>query len=517
MKREKFQVIVLLTFIGISLGGVLDTTHIYSGILNSDPIVTILTPYTSSNVNTAYFEMDAIASDSDGSINRTNYYLKNNTWNSGELSMNQTGTHYWKLINLLAVNPSLESGAYILGAKTYDQLGASAINEITLNIAIGNDPLNLIPRITINSPLASSIIKTSSISLSCNIEDDDGTILSSNYWIKNTTWISGRRGLQKLSAYIYRADIDISIYTTGSYEIWVNATDNDGGFKAQKVSVSFKVQISREITENQITYQNDSVTTDSTASAYCFIDQDQVIQSIALELKLPTSFSDATNLVAYRGFQVITPDLIQGTTSYWDFVTYSPAYTTDKIEFLITTPQVKAQFGKPMEYSIENATTGLTDHYIDFLVTSEHDFTNVSVIVSSSFNYGSNYLFRLYRQVNTNQYEEMTSANFIVDTSSIYQADMYFDLDQIDAGNDLKFRIICEQQVSTSISMEPFIYGIMFMTAAALVWFIISLRVNPDGTPNIKARWGSVKFYLATFGILGGTFAVSSIIMYFTL
>ncbi len=170
---------------------------------NSLPSVSISDPVNGTNaISPANFTVKAIATDSDGSISKVEFY------EGSTLLKTLTGSPY-----IFDWNAVLK-GNYILTAKAYDDLGAATTSAgITVTV---ND--NVAPTVHISSPANNSIgISPASLSIKVNATDSDGNISKVEFY-EGTNLL----GSKTSSPYTY----NWNNITTGTYSITAKAYDN---------------------------------------------------------------------------------------------------------------------------------------------------------------------------------------------------------------------------------------------------------------------------------------------------
>jgi len=175
---------------------------------NQSPLISISSPGKSSSFTApATIIIDASASDPDGTIIKIEFY--NGTVKLGEV----TSTPYsftWKDVN---------AGTYFITAAATDNLNAKTVSE-GVQVQVNNltSSINQHPLVSISFPQNNTkIIVPSTIIISADASDNDGTISKVEYYIENV-----KIGESSKAPYTISFDCN----KTGTYMIYAIATDN---------------------------------------------------------------------------------------------------------------------------------------------------------------------------------------------------------------------------------------------------------------------------------------------------
>lgn len=185
--------------------GAATTTAASTVSVDNLPTVSLTSPAS----NTIYpapasFALNATASDSDGSINRVEFYQ-----GSTLLGSDTTSPYSWNLSNLAR-------GSYTFTAKAVDNLtGATTSSPVTIVV-------NELPSVTLTAPVAGTYTSQRPIRIAANAADVDGTLTKVEFY-DGATLI----GTSTASPY----EINWSGAATGAHTLTAKATDNLGGTK----------------------------------------------------------------------------------------------------------------------------------------------------------------------------------------------------------------------------------------------------------------------------------------------
>ena len=184
-------------------------------ITNTPPVVTLADPDESESFGDApastHFE--AIASDSDGTISKVEFYA--NALKVGEVSTPEVdGVTYIYNWN------TGYTGTYLLTAKAYDNLGAVTTSTEIRTLHVTNTD-NAAPSVSITSPTNNGVFGTvSTITINASATDTDG-ILAKVEFYQGTT----KLGEDSTAPYSF----NWCGAAAGVYSLTAIATDNDGG------------------------------------------------------------------------------------------------------------------------------------------------------------------------------------------------------------------------------------------------------------------------------------------------
>ncbi|WP_202702317.1 Ig-like domain-containing protein [Flavobacterium sp. UGB4466] len=172
---------------------------------NQAPTVNIIAPFNNTTfITPASITIDAVATDSDGTISKVEFY------NGATLLSTSTTSPYrynWEKV---------PAGTYQITAKSYDNRNATATSSV-VNIVVAN---NQAPTVSITAPVNTTIfIAPASITINAAAADSDGTISKVEFY-NGTTLLSTSTS----SPYTYNWEK----VPAGTYQIVAKATDNTG-------------------------------------------------------------------------------------------------------------------------------------------------------------------------------------------------------------------------------------------------------------------------------------------------
>jgi hypothetical protein len=183
---------------------------------NQLPSITLTTPASGTNFTApANIELNATATDLDGSIAKVEFYNGNILLNSdSEFPYSYT----WE---------NVVQGSYVVSARAYDNTGATT-SSANSTISVGVVPPNQLPTVTLTSPVSGSSFTTpGSIVLSATAADADGSISKVEFYNGATLLNS-----DLLAPFTFTW----SNVLAGTYAITARAYDNLGASKTSAVS-----------------------------------------------------------------------------------------------------------------------------------------------------------------------------------------------------------------------------------------------------------------------------------------
>ncbi len=196
---------------------------------NAIPIIAINSPQQNASFAAlTSITINATASDTDGSIAKVEFFK--GTEKLGEDTSSPFSFKWDKV----------PAGAYTLTAKATDNLGATAVSSVEINVTASN----AMPTVTITSPTDNSEFdEGSAITMSASATDSDGTIAKVEFFIDDN-----KIGEDTSSPYT----LTWKDAPEGKHQIIAKATDDDGGSSMSK-PVSITVNPVEIVKETSIT------------------------------------------------------------------------------------------------------------------------------------------------------------------------------------------------------------------------------------------------------------------------
>ena len=188
-----------------------DTT--YTALFNALPSANITSPGNGTTFTApANITMNASASDSDGTINKVEFFR-----GSTKLGEDSSSPYSFSWTNVSA-------GSYNLTARATDNDGGTKTSNV---VAITINGANGLPTVSITSPLnGASFTAPANITINASASDSDGTITKVEFFRGST-----KLGEDTSSPYSF----PWGSVSAGSYNLTARATDNDGGTKTSNV------------------------------------------------------------------------------------------------------------------------------------------------------------------------------------------------------------------------------------------------------------------------------------------
>ena len=338
------------------------------------------------------------------------------------------------------------------------------------------------------------------------------SITGVTYILKNNTFQSSPIALTKVSGEDrYTKSIDISHFTSGEYQIIVTSTSSSAEFTIRSNTVFFAIYQILYVSSSEINYISDHVQTYSSTSAIphttgnCTILNNNTIQSLDLELHLPTEFAEAYNYEIVRGFKVYNPQIKENEKTQWTFFEYQ---YQDSVYFSIDVPTKTL-----LDYSYETI-NDINHYYEEFSFNSKHDFTNIEVTIPilQQMQADSNWNLKIRFEANFEDVDK-GAYNFSTNIDEFgFNGFILFTIPEMHKGETFVFRLYGTDNPRISANYEPLIYGVAglfvgFLMGIVGLYYYYNGKVNKgelDEVPNRKLYLYGFLIGLAVFGLIVG-------------
>jgi len=190
--------------------------------VNQPPSVAISSPAKGvAFVAPATLTINATASDTDGTINRVEFY-------NGIVKLGESTTAPWSF-----TWKDVQEGTYFLTAAATDNLNFRTVSAaVTVVVEKDTSAINQLPLVTISSHTESdTVVAPATITLTANATDSDGSIIKVEYF----------NGLEKIGeCFTYPWSFSFDCQEAGTYEITAKASDN---LSATSTSATVKISV----------------------------------------------------------------------------------------------------------------------------------------------------------------------------------------------------------------------------------------------------------------------------------